>query len=153
LAVDILQVERGKENKQKAANETKAQAKLFWLVLQLYLEMINNSWLSLNTWLIDILQQGHSWRPTTVLVMAYKGSKRQSRWALWLQNQSKQINPSWRPWITYIDIWSTRPNTCQGTETIVTWNMKKEKRGSFSHSKLDRHFHNQLFHWLLFGII
>jgi hypothetical protein len=29
LAVDILQVERGKENKQKAANETKAQAKLF----------------------------------------------------------------------------------------------------------------------------
>jgi hypothetical protein len=27
LAVDILQVEQGKENKQKAANETKGQAR------------------------------------------------------------------------------------------------------------------------------
>jgi hypothetical protein len=132
--VDILQVEQGKENKQKEANETKGQqkqAKFFWLVFRLNLEMINNSLLNLNTWSIDILQQGHSWRRESVLIVAYKESTRQSICALWLHDQSKQINPSWRPWITYIDISNTKPNTCQGTETRVTWNMKKEKGGSF----------------------
>jgi hypothetical protein len=42
LAVDVLQVQRGKE-KEKAANETKGQARFFLLVLQLNLEMIYNS--------------------------------------------------------------------------------------------------------------
>jgi hypothetical protein len=168
------------------------------LVLQLYLEMIYNSWLDLNTWWIDILQQGHSWRRAGVFIVSYKRSTRQPMWVLWLQNKSKQINPanqhkskggktknhgskrkqnlqeayktnrgggllsmnfwqktsclihtqllyvlslytietlykrsyfvkssdpgnkSWQLWITYIDIWPTKPNTCQDTEVNVT---------------------------------
>jgi hypothetical protein len=56
--------------------------------------MIFNSWLSLNTWWTDILQQGHSWRRAGVFIVAYKRSTRQSIWVLWLQIKSTQINPA-----------------------------------------------------------
>jgi hypothetical protein len=36
-------------------------------------------------------------------------------------------NKSWQLWATYIDIWPTKPSTCQDTETKVTWNMKKRE--------------------------